>query len=119
MITEALLHPVWTWITMAAVVVGLVASVWFVVRLQMEAGWSWRTNPFGRYLMTRKLLLAALFTVVLCNRLDWAWWDLLRAPVTAALMTAFAFQTFVPYRLLMAAQRAHDQGDNDTQEATR
>lgn len=119
MITDALLHPVWTWITMAAVVVGLVAAVWFVIRLQMEAGWSWRTNPFGRYLMTRKALLAVLFLVVILNRIGPDWWDLLRAPVTAVLMAAFALQTFVPYRLLMAAQRAHDQGDNDTQEATR
>lgn len=104
MINMVLGHPFWVWLTEGAVAVGLLAAVWFIVRLQMEAGWSWRSNPFGRYLMTRKLLLAALFTVVLLNRAGLDWWDLWRVPVTAVLMTAFALQTFVPYRLLMKAQ---------------
>lgn len=104
MIIDALTHPFWTWVTMAAVVVGLVAAIFFVVRLQFEAGWSWWRNPFGRYLMTRKLLLGALFTVVLFNRIAPDWWNVLRPAVTAVLMTAFALQTFIPYRLLMKAQ---------------
>lgn len=104
MIRDVLLHPVWEWITIGAVVLGFVAAVWFVTRLQMKAGWGWRLNPFGRYLMTRKVMLAALFGLVLFNRVAPDWWELVRPIITAVLMTCFALQTFVPYRLLMKAQ---------------
>lgn len=101
-----LTHPFWIWVTMGAVVLGLVASVLFVVRYTLESGRdAWR-NPFGRFLLTRKALLAALFALVLANSV-WGEW-LGRRPVVAILMVAFALQTFVPYRLLMDAQKAHD-----------
>lgn len=92
----------WDWVTLGAVVLGLIGALLFVVRLQVAAGWDWWGNPFGRFLMTRKLLLAALFGVVLTNRAagDWP----AREAVTALLMVAFAVQTFVPYRLLMKVQ---------------
>lgn len=115
--TNFLTHSVWAWITGGAALVGLAAALWFVIRLQMEAGWDWRRNPFGRYLMTRKLLLAALFILIIMNRVGPDWWgELVRPPLTAVLMTAFALQTFVPYRLLMKAQT---QAHHDDQEARR
>jgi D-alanyl-lipoteichoic acid acyltransferase DltB (MBOAT superfamily) len=103
-------HPFWEWLTLAAVAIGLVAALAFVVRYQYVAGWSrWRqpngkANLFGRFLMIRKLLLSVLFGVVLLNRVAPGWHA--QKVVTALLMTAFALHTFVPYRLLTEAQRA-------------
>jgi len=96
----------WGWLTIGAVAIGLIAALVFVIRFQIEAGWSWWHSPFGRFLMVRKVLLACLFTIVLLNRVvpDWP----LREMVTALLMLAFALQTFVPYRLLVKVQRQHD-----------
>jgi hypothetical protein len=107
------LDPFWNWegwraITIGACAVGLVAALAFVVAYQMKVGWSWWRNPdgtpnrFGRFLMTRKLLLAILFILILSNRItpEWA----ARPFVTATLMVLFALQTFVPYRLLMKVQ---------------
>ncbi len=96
----------WTMITLAACVFGLIAAVGFVARYLWESGTeAWR-NPFGRYLLTRKTLLAALFILVLLNRADHLdWWDALQEPVTAILIWAFALQTFQPYRLLVKAQK--------------
>lgn len=98
--------PLWEWLTIGAVVVGLVAALTFVVRFQVEAGWSWWNSPFGRFLMIRKVLLACLFVIVLLNRVLEGWPA--RNMVTALLMLAFALQTFVPYRLLVKVQREHD-----------
>jgi hypothetical protein len=89
--------------------VGLTACLVFVVHYQVLYGFTWwrlrngQANPFGRYLMFRKILLAGLFALVLTNRF-WPGW-MARPMVTAILMTLFAFQTFVPYRLLL---QAHD-----------
>jgi hypothetical protein len=96
----------WNWLTVGSVGLGLIAALVFVVRFQMEAGWSWWNSPFGRFLMVRKLLLACLFIIVLLNRVLDAWPA--RNMVTALLMLAFALQTFVPYRLLVKVQREHD-----------
>lgn len=115
--TELLAHPAWMWVTMAAVVVGFIACVWFVIQLQTEAGWSWWDNPFGRFLMVRKILLALLFLLVMLNRVGPEWWDLWRIPLTAILMSAFALQTFVPYRLLVRANRQAHQGNREGEEA--
>lgn len=96
----------WNWLTIGSVAIGLVAALVFVIRFQIEVGWSWWNSPFGRFLMIRKLLLAALFSIVLLNRTleDWP----ARQMVTALLMLAFALQTFVPYRLLVKVQKQHD-----------
>jgi predicted ferric reductase len=96
----------WEWLTIGSVGIGLVAALVFVVRFQMEVGWSWWSSPFGRFLMVRKILLACLFVLVLLNRTLEGW--PLRNMVTALLMLAFALQTFVPYRLLVKVQRDHD-----------
>ena len=104
MITEFLGHPAWEWITVVAVAVGLVASLLFVVRFQLEVGWSWWYNPFGRFLMTRKILLAALFATVLTNMVIGRSWTG-REAWTAILMVAFALQTFIPSRLLARVSR--------------
>ncbi len=107
---EAILaSPFWDWLTVAAVVIGMIAALAFVVRYQYVAGWSWwrqpdgRRNLFGRFLMARKLLLAVLFAVVLLNRWQPDWEA--RKAVTAVLMLAFALHTFVPYRLIGEAQK--------------
>lgn len=99
-------HEMWKWVTIASVVVGMIASVWFVVRYLSEAGKAAYRNPFGRYLLQRKIILASLFGVVLSNQIFGQWPG--RRMAVALLMVAFALQTFVPYRLLMDAQRAHD-----------
>lgn len=95
----------WLWITVGACVVGLVAALAFVIRFQMESRGAWRGNPFGRFLMKRKIILAALFSLILLNRAGWDWWEAIRLPVTAILMVLFALQTFVPYRLLVEARQ--------------
>lgn len=110
---EILESPFWGWLTMGSVVIGFVACIAFVVRYQIEVGWSWwrlhtgKPNRFGRYLMFRKLLLACLFGLVLTNRLIGTGWPG-RDVFTALLMLAFALQTFMPYRLLLSAQRAQE-----------
>lgn len=96
----------WNWLTVGSVVLGLVAALTFVIRFQIEVGWSWWRSPFGRFLMVRKVLLSALFTIVLLNRTLEHWPA--RSMVTALLMLAFALQTFVPYRLLVKVQQQHD-----------
>jgi len=104
--------PFWEYLTIAAVIIGLVAAVAFVVRYQYEVGFSWwrqpngKPNHFGRFLMIRKILLSALFVIVILNRLFPEWPA--KEAVTALLMVAFAVQTFVPYRLLISAQKAHE-----------
>ncbi len=106
---SVLASPFWDRLTIAACVIGLVAALAFVVRYQHDAGFTWwrqpdgKPNLFGRFLMTRKILLSALFMLLLANRL-FAGWDG-RQAVTAVLMLAFALQTFIPYRLLSEAQR--------------
>lgn len=99
----------WNYITIGACAVGLVAALLFVIKYQVESRGAWKNNPFGRFLMTRKILLSGLFALILTNRFfpGWDW----RLPITAVLMVAFALQTFVPYRLLVEAQqeRAHDE----------
>jgi hypothetical protein len=109
MIHEILTWTGWNWITIGACAVGWVAALLFVIRYQIESRGAWRTNPFGRFLMTRKILLVCLFSLIISNRLlpGWEW----RIPITAVLMCAFAVQTFVPYRLLVEAQqeRAHNE----------
>lgn len=110
MMLEILHSPFWEYLTIAAVIVGLIAALAFVVRYQYEVGFSWwrhadgEPNHFGRFLMIRKFLLSMLFIVILANRVFGEWPG--RAAVTALLMVAFALQTFVPYRLLLSAQRA-------------
>lgn len=103
-----MLHDFLTWhgwhlITIGACAIGWLAALLFVIRYQINSGGTWRNNPFGRFLMTRKLLLLGLFSLILSNRLipGWDW----RMPLTAILMVAFAVQTFVPYRLLVEAQQ--------------
>lgn len=109
---ELLNSPFWDWLTIGAVVIGLIAAMAFVVRYQIEVGWTWWRHPdgtpnaFGRFLMIRKALLSALFAVILANRVFPGWPG--REAVTALLMLGFALQTFVPYRLLVTAQKAHE-----------
>jgi hypothetical protein len=104
--------PIWDWLTMGSVIIGLIAALAFAVRYQWEVGFSWWrhrdgiANHFGRFLMIRKLLLSALFILILANRVFPGWTG--REAVTAILMMAFALQTFVPYRLLVNAQRAQE-----------
>lgn len=103
--TAFLTHPFWIWLTVVAVVLGFVACVSFVARFLYTSGRdAWR-NPFGKYLIVRKGLLGTLFALILMNATLGEWTG--RRPVTAVLMLAFALHTFVPYRLLMDAQRAH------------
>lgn len=101
----------WNYITAGAVVVGLIAALAFVVRYQIEVGFTWwrhndgEPNHFGRFLMIRKILLSGLFLLVIVNFLtDRQWFG--REMLTALLMVCFALQTFVPYRLLISAQKA-------------
>lgn len=110
----------WGAITLSAVWVGLVAALGFVISYQLKVGLAWwrhqdgSPNPFGRFLMSRKALLAVLFVVVLLNRYVPGWTA--REMITALLMSCFALQTFVPYRLLMKAQHEAEatvEGSND------
>lgn len=110
---EILESPFWDGVTMASVVIGLFAALLFVIRYQSEVGFSWyrhsdgAPNHFGRFLMFRKILLSGLFLLILANRVFPGW--LGREVVTAVLMFGFALQTFVPYRLLVSAQRAQEE----------
>jgi hypothetical protein len=109
---EILTSDFWDWLTIGSVVIGFVACVAFVIRYQIEVGRSWwrlpdgTVNHFGRYLMVRKVLLASLFGLILTNRVIGSWEA--RPAFTAILMFAFAVHTFVPYRLLISAQRAQE-----------
>lgn len=105
----------WYVLTGVASAIGLFACLLFVVRFHVETGGAWwkhpdgRPNPFGRFLFFRKLLLAVLFTVALANRLTPGWTG--QTFVTALLFSAFAVQTFVPYRLLLQAQKEVDRSE--------
>lgn len=106
----------WDVMTVAAGVLGLVAAISFVARYLWESGVdAWR-SPFGRFLLTRKILLSALFGTVIMNRLAGDWWQDYREPSAAIMITAFALQTFWPYRLLLKAQH---EAQDPSQEAHR
>jgi hypothetical protein len=94
----------WDYLALTAAFIGLCLSTWFVIQYQRQVGWDWWNNPFGRFLMTRKLMLSLLFGNAIINRLviDSVTW---REASGAILLTLFAVQTIVPYRLLMKAQR--------------
>lgn len=102
----------WDYAQVIACAVGLIAAATFVVRYWQESGRAAMRNPFGRFMMKRKALLTAFFSLVLTNRWHdgivtgdaWLGQDL----VTAVVFSWFALQTWTPYRLLMDAQRAHD-----------
>jgi hypothetical protein len=106
----------WDWLAALASVVGLVAALLFVIRYQVETGGAWRSNPYGRYLMHRKVALVGLFGLVITNRIvagtvaipdGWPG----QGMIMAVLYGYFAVQTFVPYRLLVEArqERAHNE----------
>ena len=98
----------WRHITIGACAVTLAGCVLFVVAYQAKVGWGWwrlddgTPNRGGRYLMSRKVILGAIAGLVLSNRV-WPGWEW-RPVVTAVLMSTFALQTFIPYRLLVKAQ---------------
>lgn len=101
----------WDYGTVAACIIGMVAATLFVTTFASDAGGdAWR-NPFGRFLLTRKALLVGLFFLVLVNRAaggvvredSWMGQDVL----TFLVFMGFAIHTFVPYGLLIDAQRAH------------
>ena len=102
----------WRWLTLAACGFGLLASLAFIVTYQVRVGWEWTRNPFGRFLMVRAALLTALFTLIFTNRFLPAWEG--RIALTAVLMSAYAIQAVVPYRLLMKVQ---DRATEDKLEA--
>lgn len=111
--TQLLAWPGWDAVQIVAAVIGLVASVWFVSQVFRETGMDWRRNPFGRFLVQRKALLAVFFIFILFSRWQGGHWHTPenwagRDFILAVLLMVFAVQTFRPYRLLMAAQRAHD-----------
>jgi hypothetical protein len=93
----------WRQVTIAACVVLALGCLVFVVGYQRAVGWSWWHNPFGRFMMTRKLVLLALAALILSNRVVGPWAG--REAATAFLMWIFALQTFIPYRLLLAVRR--------------
>lgn len=110
-----LTHDLWRWITVAAVVIGFIGCVIFVIRYHVATGGKWQNNRFGRYLMTRKLLLGILFGFVLINRFVEEWPG--RRPILALLMLAFALQTFVPLKILLDTQERPDH-DNERDSRT-
>lgn len=92
----------WDNIALAACVVGLCLAGWFVIQYQRMTRGAWRGNPFGRFLMTRKLLLCALFANAILNRL----WEPWPTEITGAiLLWLFALHTILPYRFLVEAQQ--------------
>lgn len=101
----------WDYGIVLASIVGVVASVTFITGYSAKAGKSAWNNPFGRFMLSRETLLFVLFSQVLANRLIggivrpdvWPGSGLV-AFVTYGL---FAIHTFMPYRLLIEAQRAH------------
>lgn len=115
MLSSFLAWEGWSFLTGVASVVGLFACLLFVARFQVETGGAWwrhpdgRPNPFGRFLFFRKALLAVLFLLALANRLAPGWEA--QGFVTALLFSAFAVQTFVPYRLLLQAQNEVDRSE--------
>jgi hypothetical protein len=109
----------WDYGQVGAAFVGLVAAAWFVYRVFRTAGWDWRRNPFGRFLVQRKALLALFFTYMITSRFltgaihtppAWPGQDFL----LFVLLTCFALQTFVPYRLLMEAQKEAQMKEEST-----
>jgi hypothetical protein len=116
---EMVTHHWWDYLTIVACAVGMVACFIFIVAYVHRTGCDWTKSPYGRYLMTRKVLLGALYTLILVN---WMSVGQTNVPdtwpgqgmVTALLMVCFSIQTFVPYRLLVKAQeeaqrnRRHD-----------
>jgi O-antigen ligase len=101
----------WDSITLVAGIVGLGAAFFFLASYFRRAGVdAWR-NPFGRYLIIRKILLSFLFLAAILNRVaqDSAWWREVQEPWMAILISALALQVMWPYRLLLKAQEEAQQ----------
>lgn len=109
MIRDLVTHPAWTQVTIGACAIGAAGALLFVIYFRLRVGPTWwrlrdgRPNRFGRYMMVRKVNLAALFALVLANRI-WPGWTGSRMAL-ALLMVIFALHTFQPLRLLQEAQR--------------
>lgn len=101
--SEVLRWSGWAGLTAAACAVGALLCAWFVLRYQTLTGGAWRSTAEGRFLMIRKALLGALFTAVLGEHLfpRWPVWG----PVVFLLVAVYAAHTYVPYRLMLRAQR--------------
>lgn len=101
----------WDWTQPIAAILGLVAALLFVTRYWIESGKAAWKNPFGRFLLQRKFILSLFFFLILVNRVTegvvtsdaWPGQD----AVTALVFLAIALHTFVPYRILLDAQKAH------------
>ena len=101
----------WDYGTVVACALGVFAAGLFVVTFYRDAGRDAWSNPFGRFLLVRKLLLVGLFELMLVNRSvggvvredTWHGQD----AATFFVFMAVAVHTFVPYGILLEAQRAH------------
>lgn len=99
---NVLYHPLWDWIVFGACGVGMVLAGWFAVSYQIQSRGAWRETRAGRFLVTRKVLLFSLFASVMSYRVFGDFPG--RRVLVALMLVAFAFQTWVPYRMLMDAQ---------------
>jgi len=101
---DVLYHQLWDYLVLIACIAGLVLAAWFAISYQAQSRGAWRDTAVGRFLMTRKILLAVLFATILSYRLFGDWPG--RRPIVALMLVAFAFQTYLPQKMLMEAQRA-------------
>lgn len=105
----------WDYVALAGCFVGLALAGLFAVEYHRRTNGDWRRNPFGRFLVTRKLLLCALFTNAILNRLVDGFQQNIGEASAALLLCAFAAHTVLPYRFLLEAQhervRANEEQD--------
>ena len=99
----------WDWLQVIAAAVGFFVCVLFVTMYLYTAGKDAWNNPFGRFLLVRKSTLSLLFLFILFNRYKsgivvgpdlWTGQD----AFWAILLSVFAAETVIPYRLMVSAQ---------------
>lgn len=110
-------QTVWDYIAITACGLGLIPILLFMIEYQRRSRGAWwrqpdgSPNPFGRYLMTTMGLKACLFTLAVVNRIFSGWWG--HEQVTALVLVAFVLSLFLPYRLLLEAQRERTRLDRE------
>lgn len=98
----------WDYVALVGCFVGLILAGLFAVEYHRRTNGDWRRNPFGRFLVTRKLLLCLLFANAILNRLAEGFRETIGEVSGALLLWAFALHTVLPYRFLLEAQHERE-----------
>ncbi len=98
-------------VTGVVALAGLISTGMFVIAYARRSGGAWSRSEAGRYFMIHHALLAALFLLILANRIVPGWPG--RELVTSAILAGFVLHTFSAYKLLRTTDTERQDHDSD------